>query len=109
MNAHAETSILHLTYTLVALLLLAGLSFGLRFAQLGGAGIPVALGIAALKATLVAIVFMELLQEKVTVRLAFTAGLCLFALMMALIVADVLTRAAPPLQAPPGMAERYRG
>jgi cytochrome c oxidase subunit 4 len=109
MSRHDETSARGLAYTLLALLLLAGLSLALRFAQLGSLSFPVALGIAVLKALLVAIFFMELLTEKATVRFAFLAGLTLFALMLILVVADVLTRSAPPLRAPPGTAERYRG
>ena len=40
---------------------------------------------------------------------AFLAGLTLFTLMLVLVVADVLTRGTPPLQAPPGTAQRYHG
>jgi cytochrome c oxidase subunit 4 len=109
MSEHEGTSARGLAYTLLVLLLLAGLSLGLRFAQLGSFSFPVALGIAALKALLVAIFFMELLTEKATVRFAFLAGLTLFALMLVLVVADVLTRSTPPLQAPPGTAQRYYG
>jgi cytochrome c oxidase subunit 4 len=109
MSQHEGTSARGLAYTLLALLLLAGLSLALRFAQLGSFSFPVALGIAALKALLVAIFFMELLTEKATVHFAFLAGLTLFTLMLVLIVADVLTRGTPPREAPPGTAQRYHG
>ena len=109
MSGNHETSPRGLAYTLLALLLLAGLSLVLRFAHLGGFSFPVALGIAAFKALLVLVFFMELLAEKATVRFAFLAGLTLFALMLTLIVADVLTRSVPPIRAAPGTAERYHG
>ena len=105
---HGETSALGLLGTLVALLVLAGVSLALRFAHLGGAGFAVALGIALAKAFLVALFFMEILTERATVRLAFLAGLALFVLFMGLVVADVVTRSAPPWE-PPGVEPRYRG
>jgi cytochrome c oxidase subunit 4 len=98
-----------LTATLVALLLLAGLSLALRFAHLGTTGLFVALVIAAVKAVLVAVVFMELWRERPTARFAFGAGLSLFALLVGLVVADVVTRAIPPLSNPPGTAQRAHG
>ncbi len=98
-----------LTYTLIALLVLAGLSLALRFAHLGGFSFLAALLIAVIKASLVAVVFMEFLHEKPTVRFAFATGLSLFALLVVLLVADVLTRTIPPLSNPPGTAQRYHG
>lgn len=109
MSRYRETSARGLAYTLAALLLLAALSLVLRFAQLGSFSFPVALGIAVMKALLVLIFFMELLTERPTVRFAFVTGLSLFALMLTLVVADVLTRSPPVLRAPPGTAQRYHG
>lgn len=98
-----------LLLTLLVLLVLAGASLVFRFAHLGDFSFPVALGIALVKAVLVAMVFMEITLEKPTVRFAFAACLSLFALMLSLIVADILTRSAPPLGPPPGTEARYRG
>jgi cytochrome c oxidase subunit 4 len=105
----AETSARGLLLTLVALLLLAAFSLAMRFAHLGALSYPVGLGVAAIKAVLVVVFFMEILTERATTRLAFAACLSLFALLLALVVADVLTRGVPPLQNPPGTARRYRG
>jgi cytochrome c oxidase subunit IV len=95
--------------TWLALMVLAGVSLGLRFAHLGSLGMPAALGIAAVKAVLVGLVFMELAFEKPSIRFAFAAGLFMIALMLALMIADVVTRAEPPLQNPPGTEPRSYG
>jgi cytochrome c oxidase subunit 4 len=104
-----ETSARGLFFTLLTLLLLAGFSLAMRFAHLGGAGYVVGLGVAAVKACLVAVFFMDILAEKVTVRLAFATCLSLFALLLALVLADVLTRSSPALQNPAGTAQRAHG
>jgi len=98
-----------LLLTLIVLLVLAGVSLAFRFAHLGDFGFAVALGIAAIKAVLVALVFMEITIEKPTVRFAFAACLSLFALMIALLVGDIVTRSPPPLGPPPGTEARYKG
>jgi len=103
------TSARGLTLTLMALLSLAGFSLAMRFAHIGAASYGVGLGVAAIKAALVVVFFMEILVEKATVRLAFAVCLSLFSLLLALVLADVLTRATPPLPNPPGSAQRYRG
>lgn len=95
--------------TWLGLTLLAGVSLGLRFAHLGGFGYAAALGIAGVKAALVAFIFMELAHEKATVRLAFVAGLTLLAILVTFMIADVMTRTIPPLDNPPGTAPRYHG
>jgi cytochrome c oxidase subunit 4 len=59
---------LSLLGALVGLVVLTGLSWGLAHAQLGGAGTAVALGIAALKASVVALVFMEIAHASTVVR-----------------------------------------
>jgi cytochrome c oxidase subunit IV len=109
MSGYRETSARGLFYVFASLLGLAGLSLGLRFVRLGDLSMPLALCIASAKALLVVVFFMELFQEKGTARLAFLAGLTLFVLMLTLTVADIWTRRVPPLGAPPGMEQRYRG
>jgi len=104
-----ETSAVSLASTLVALLALAGLSLALRYAHLGAFGLPVAMIIAAAKAVLVAVFFMEILVERVTVRLAMSTGIVLVGILLALIAADILTRETPPLSNPPGTEPRDRG
>jgi cytochrome c oxidase subunit 4 len=98
-----------LLFNLLALLVLAGVSLALRFAHLGNLGMPVAMGIALVKAVLVGLVFMELAFEKPSIRFAFAAGLLMVAIMLGLMIADVMTRAVPPLQDPPGTQPRTYG
>jgi cytochrome c oxidase subunit 4 len=98
-----------LVLSFVALMLLAGLSLGLRFAHLGPFAMALALGIAAVKATIVGLVFMELAFEKPSIRFAFAAGILMIGVMLALMIGDVVTRVAPPLANPPGMQPRADG
>lgn len=95
-----RTSARTLSWTWLALLVLAGASFALSYAHLGGAGVPVALGIAAVKATLVVLVFMELSSEPFTVRITLVAGVLFVLLLLGFTVGDVLTRPSPPLLPP---------
>jgi cytochrome c oxidase subunit 4 len=94
---------------LVVLLVLAGVSLALRFAHLGTPGILVALGIAAVKAVLVVIFFMELRDESPSVRIAFLSAFGLLATMLALVVADVFTRTRAPDSPPETVEMRQRG
>jgi cytochrome c oxidase subunit 4 len=82
------------------LLLLAGTSFWLSFLRLGAAALPVALGIAALKAAIVVVLFMELAKERASLQLAALSAIVMLLLLVGLTVADVLTREVPPLLPP---------
>jgi len=84
-----------------ALLLLTATSFGVSHLQLGHAAVPIALGIAVVKACVVLLVFMELREEPVSARIAFAAGALMVALLVVFVVADVETRAPAPLPPPP--------
>jgi cytochrome c oxidase subunit 4 len=83
--------------TLLVLLGLTGASFAISYVHLGVLNIPVALAIAAVKATLVVTVFMELAVEKFTMKLSLVMGFVFVLLLIGLMVADVTTRAAAPL------------
>jgi cytochrome c oxidase subunit 4 len=78
-----------------ALLALWALSWGLSYANLGQWSIVVALVIAAAKAMLVALFFMELLAETSSFNLALVAAVVLVVILLALTVADVATRQTP--------------
>jgi len=84
-----------------ALLALWVASFALSYVPLGGAAIPVALAIALLKAVLVALFFMELLHESLSIKLTIVSAGVLTMTLIAFMVADIMTRAPPPLLVAP--------
>jgi len=75
-------------------------SWSVSYVSLGPWSLAVALGIAALKAALVALFFMELVLEGAAFNFAIAAAVTLIAILIALMVGDVVTRAAPPLLPP---------
>ena len=93
-------------YTGVAVLVLWALSFGVSYVPLGAASLPVALAIAALKAILVALFFMELIREQLSVKLTMATACALTALLIGFMIADILTRDVPPLVVPGAHARR---
>jgi cytochrome c oxidase subunit 4 len=86
--------------TWIALLALTGGSFALSYVHLGGLNIPVAIAIAALKATLVILIFMELVLERFSVKVTIVVGFLFVALLVGLMAGDVATRPRPPLLPP---------
>lgn len=84
----------------VALLVLWGASFALSYVPLGEASLPVALGIAAVKAALVGLFFMELVAETFSIKVTMLSAGALVAVLIGLMVADVATRRTPALMAP---------
>jgi cytochrome c oxidase subunit 4 len=77
----------------VTLMLLVLLTLGVAYLPLGRFNMPLALLIAAVKAVLIGIVFMELRVAKTFIRLAAGAALLWIAVMFALTFADVASRA----------------
>lgn len=76
----------------VALVALWAVSWGLSYVHLGSWSMLIALSIAAVKASLVVIVFMELLHLRPSVRIAAVSAIALFSLLMSLVVLDVVAR-----------------
>ncbi len=81
-----------LALTFVALLVLGALSLGLSFVSLGVLASPVAYTIAALKAGLVAMVFMELRDASASMRWAAFAAPLFIAVLTLFVVGDVVGR-----------------
>jgi cytochrome c oxidase subunit 4 len=77
-----------------ALLALLILTFVLAYVPLGPMQTAVALGIAAAKAAIVALLFMELRESSPLLRLAAAAGLVWLTIMFVLAFSDYLTRAS---------------
>ena len=76
----------------VALMALLALTTGLAFVPLGTANLFISLAIAAAKALLVLIVFMELKGSSGLIRAAAAAGFFWLAIMIALTTADYTHR-----------------
>ncbi len=91
MNEHSLTGA-RATIAFAALTTLALASFGASMLPLHGWEMFVALAIAAAKAAIVGAVFMELDRAAVGYRAAIATCAAFFAIMMALMVADVRTR-----------------
>lgn len=85
----------------VSLLVLAAISFALAHVSLGVFALPIALVIAAVKASLVAVFFMGLLKHGGSSVAAVGAALGLVVVLVAFVVIDVETRAPPPRMPPP--------
>lgn len=81
-----------LVLNLVALLVLTGTSWAVSYVHLGDWNEVVALGIAALKVSLVALFFMHLSREHGSVRFAAMTAPVFIALLVAIMAADIVTR-----------------
>lgn len=95
-----EASARRVWLTWGGLLVLTAVTFGLSFAPLGAAHPVAALLIAAAKAALVLAVFMELAHARVSGQFALACAVLLLTALIALAVADVLSRQV--LLLPPG-------
>jgi cytochrome c oxidase subunit 4 len=82
------------TYTLifVALLVLAALTTGIAYIDLGSFNTVAALAIAFIKMCLVGLFFMELFYSRGLTRIVVLAGFFWLALMVSFTLADVFTR-----------------
>ena len=91
----------------LALLTLTAATVGVASLNLGDWALPMALFIAVLKATLVALFFMHLLEQRGSYRLALVVSLVFVAVLVTFTVLDVRTRFAPvmPQEAYTGVPE----
>jgi cytochrome c oxidase subunit 4 len=76
----------------IALLVLTAVSYGAARLDLAAAGPAVALGIATIKALIVLLVFMHLVEANATVRIVIGTALAFIVLLSLGIVADVAGR-----------------
>ncbi len=83
-------------FTWLALLALMLLSLGSAYLRLGAFNMPAGLVIAAIKAALVAWLFMRLREAGRLVRLAALAGLAIWVIQLALTGVDYETRVQTP-------------
>jgi cytochrome c oxidase subunit IV len=78
--------------TTVVLLVLTALNIGLAQVNLGGFNNVIAVGIAAVEAVIMAVVFMRLRSSPAMTRLVAIAGLFWLGILMSGTLDDVLTR-----------------
>jgi cytochrome c oxidase subunit 4 len=76
----------------IALLALWVVSWALSYVELGDWSLAIALAIAVVKASLVVVIFMELLHVRPSVRIAAATAIVMLAILMGLVVADVYAR-----------------
>lgn len=77
---------------ILALFALTGLSWGLAYLETGHWEVPIAMGIAAIKVTIVGLFFMDLAEVRGTLRLvALTAPLFIL-ILISLVLGDVMLR-----------------
>jgi cytochrome c oxidase subunit 4 len=88
----ADPSPLRYLFVWLALVGLTFLTWRLVYLDTGVAGFYFGLAIAATKATLVALFFMHLWDQRGITRLVFVMALALLGLLLGLIVADAATR-----------------
>jgi cytochrome c oxidase subunit IV len=81
-----------LVLTFVALLVLTFGSWALASVSLGAIELPIALGIATAKATLVVIFFMHVLDEELSTVLALGSGVFFVLLLVSFVAVEVATR-----------------
>ncbi len=105
MTGRRSTAVAHAA-TLAGLLALATLSLYLSKINLGGGQTAVALGIAAAKGALVALVFMGLARARGSVIAAILTAVVLIAIMILLVAMDVATRPVSALPAHASSAAR---
>ncbi len=91
--------------TLIVLLILTGITFGASYIQFGSsaANVVVALTIATIKATLVALFFMHLLHDKPVNAVIAGAGFVFLGLFLMFTLLDFDTRENPLPRNLPGM------
>jgi cytochrome c oxidase subunit 4 len=91
----------------VALLALWAASWGLSYAHLGSWSFAVALTIAAVKAVIVALVFMELIEAPASSNVALIAAVALIGVLFTLTLLDIRNRAPEPMS-PAEVAHRVQ-
>ena len=96
----AQALVRPLVLTWLALMGISTVTLLLSFPPLGRWEMPVALLLAALKASLVVLFFMHLWWQGWPSRIAVLVSVLLLAVLVAFMAADVATRAPPPFLPP---------
>ena len=89
-NHHDHTKVY--AATLVALLMLTGITVGASYFDFGSANVVVAMFIATIKASLVALIFMHLKDDKPVNAVIFTSSLIFLSIFLGFCMLDVGSR-----------------
>jgi cytochrome c oxidase subunit IV len=81
-----------LVVAILALFALTALSWGLSYLHTGHWEVPIAMGIAAAKVTIVGLVFMDLAEVRGTLRLVALTAPLFFLILISLVLGDVMLR-----------------
>ncbi|MGD9948064.1 MAG: cytochrome C oxidase subunit IV family protein [Desulfobulbus sp.] len=81
-----------LALVLVALLVLTGVTIGVSYVHMGIFNVPIALGIACAKVSLVLLYFMHLKFEGKAIKISFLCTICFLAIMISFTFWDVAFR-----------------
>jgi cytochrome c oxidase subunit IV len=94
-NTHNHITPLRVYLTVAAaLLILTAITVKISLINLGGWNLVVAIAVATIKASLVALFFMHLLYDKKIYMIVFSAGILFLAIFIALTMFDTLERGA---------------
>lgn len=88
-----------LVFAWLALMALAGASWAASYLHLGKLGVLVAILIAGVKAVVVGLIFMELIDERPSTRFVALTAIALLVVFIGLVAADPATRDAAPATA----------
>jgi len=81
-----------LAIVLVSLLILTGVTVGVSYFDMGVFNVPIALGIACFKVSLVLLFFMHLKYESKAITISFLSTICFLAIMISFTFFDVAFR-----------------
>lgn len=81
-----------LAAVLIALLILTGVTVGVSYFDMGVYNVPIALGIACFKVSLVLLFFMHLKYESIAIKVSFLSTIGFLAIMISLTFLDIAYR-----------------
>ena len=81
-----------LAAVLITLLIFTGVTVGVSYFDMGVYNVPIALGIACFKVSLVLLFFMHLKYESLAIIVSFLSTICFLAIMIGLTFVDIAYR-----------------
>lgn len=91
-NSQHMMSYKKLAFVLGSLVVLTGVTVGVSYFDLGVFNVPIALGIACFKVSLVLLFFMHLKYESKAIIISFLSTICFLAIMISFTFFDVAFR-----------------